>query len=447
MAIKLAIVGRPNVGKSTLFNRLAGKKLAIVDDQPGVTRDRREADGRLGDLDLRLIDTAGFEDLSDESLEARMRAQTEAAIRDADVILFLVDARVGVTPLDERFGELLRRADKPVLLAANKHEGKAGDDGAMEAYALGFGEPISLSAEHGLGMSELYQAIVDAAPEGDAGDAASEAERAIKIAIIGRPNAGKSTLANALLGDDRLLTGPEAGITRDAISVDWEWRGQPFRLVDTAGMRRKAKVQERLEKMSVGETLHAIRFADICVLMMDSTQAFEKQDLVIADLVEREGRGLVYALAKWDLVEEPRAAFEEFKKVAVESVPQTRGAPVVTVSALSGAGLDRLMEAIMRAHKDWTARVKTSDLNAWMKSAIERHPPPAVNGRRVKPRYISQIKTRPPTFVLMSSRASELPESYRRYLVNGIREAFDLKATPVRLIVRQNKNPFAEAGE
>jgi GTP-binding protein len=446
MTIKLAIVGRPNVGKSTLFNRLAGKKLAIVDDAPGVTRDRREAPGRLGDLDLTLIDTAGFEDLSDESLEARMRIQTDAAVADADIVLFLVDARVGVLPLDERFAELLRRVDKPVILAANKHEGKAGDDGYNEAYALGFGEPIALSGEHGVGMSELYSAIVQHSPEPTTPEE-DDGLRAIKIAIIGRPNAGKSTLANALLGSDRLLTGPEAGITRDAISVDWEWQGQAFRLVDTAGMRRKAKVQDKLEKLSVGETLHAIRFADICVLMMDASQAFEKQDLVIADLVEREGRGLVYCLSKWDQVENPREALEEFKLVAKESVPQTRGAPIVTVAALSGVGLDRLMQAAMRVHKDWSAKVKTSDLNNWMKSAIERHPPPAVAGRRIKPRYITQIKARPPTFVLMCSRASELPESYRRYLVNGIREAFELMATPVRLIVRQNKNPFNESEE
>ncbi len=446
MTIKLAIVGRPNVGKSTLFNRLAGKKLAIVDDAPGVTRDRREAQGRLGDLDLTLIDTAGFEDLSDESLEARMRAQTDAAVADADIVLFLVDARVGVLPLDERFAELLRRVDKPVILAANKHEGKAAEAGYNEAYALGFGEPIALSGEHGVGMSELYAAIVQAAPEPQAPED-DDGLRAIKIAIIGRPNAGKSTLANALLGSERLLTGPEAGITRDAISVDWEWQGQAFRLVDTAGMRRKAKVQDKLEKLSVGETLHAIRFADICILMMDASQAFEKQDLVIADLVEREGRGLVFCLSKWDQVSNPREALEEFKLVAVESVPQTRGAPIVTVAALAGIGLDRLMQAAMRVHKDWSAKVKTSDLNNWMKSAIERHPPPAVAGRRIKPRYITQIKARPPTFVLMCSRASELPEGYRRYLVNGIREAFELMATPVRLVVRQNRNPYNESGD
>jgi GTP-binding protein len=445
--LKLAIVGRPNVGKSTLFNRLAGRRLALVDDTPGVTRDRREGTGRLGDLDLTLIDTAGFEDVQDESLEARMRAQTEAAIDDAEIILFLIDSRVGVTPLDERFGDLLRRTDKPVLLLANKHEGKAGDVGFMEAYALGLGEPIAISAEHGEGMSELYAAIVEASARVVIPEDEEQGEKPIRLAIVGRPNAGKSTLINALIGEDRLLVGPEAGITRDAISVDWEWQGKPFRLVDTAGMRRKAKVQEKLERMSVGESLHAIRFADVCVLVMDSAEPFAAQDLAIADLVVREGRALVFVLAKWDTIEDTRAALEELKLVAKERLPQARGAPLITVSALAGVGLDRLMKAVLEAYKDWTARVKTSDLNNWLHATLERHPPPAVSGRRIKPRYIAQIKARPPTFVLISSRASDLPESYKRYLVNGIREAFDLHAAPVRLIVKQNKNPFSDEGE
>ena len=442
--IKLAIVGRPNVGKSTLFNRLAGKKLAIVDDTPGVTRDRREAKGRLGDLDLTLIDTAGFEDLRDASLEARMRAQTDIAIAEADVILFLVDARAGLTPVDERFADLLRRADKPVILAANKAEGKAGDVGVNEAYALGLGDPIPLSAEHGEGMSDLYAAIVAAAPDAQASDADDPSTRPIHLAIIGRPNAGKSTLVNALLEDERMLTGPEAGITRDSIAVDWHWGGKAYCLIDTAGMRRKAKVQAKLEKLSVSETLHAIRFADVCVLVMDAGEAFEHQDLAIADLVVREGRALVLALAKWDKVADPRAAFEEFKLVAKERLPQARGAPLVTLAALSGVGLDRLMKAVTEAHLDWNARVKTNDLNRWLQATLERHPPPAVGGRRIKPRYLTQIKARPPTFVLISSRAEDLPESYKRYLVNGLRDAFDLHAAPVRLIVRQNKNPFAD---
>jgi len=445
MTIKLAIVGRPNVGKSTLFNRLHGKKLAIVDDTPGVTRDRREAPGKLGDLKFTLIDTAGFEDVTDASLESRMREQTEVAIAEADVILFLIDARVGVTPLDRSFAALLRRADKPVVLAANKAEGRAGDIGINEAYALGLGEPIALSAEHGEGMSELYAAI--AAHEGLAGADDADAERPIQIAIVGRPNAGKSTLVNAMIGEDRLLVGPEAGITRDSIAIDWEWQGKTYKLVDTAGMRKKAKVQAKLERMSVADTLHAIRFADVCVLVMDAADAFEKQDVMIADLVDREGRSLVYVLAKWDKVEDPRAHLEELKLVAKERVPQARGAPIATVAALSGVGLDRMMKAVEKAHGDWTARVKTKDLNEWLHATIARHPPPAVRGKRIKPRYITQIKARPPTFVLLCSRAEDMPESYKRYLVNGMREAFDLNATPIRLIVKAGKNPYAEGEE
>jgi GTPase len=445
MTIKLAIVGRPNVGKSTLFNRLAGKKLAIVDDLPGVTRDRKEGRGRLGDLDLDMIDTAGFEDLTDESLEARMRIQTETAIREADVVLFLIDARVGVTPLDERFGDLLRRADKPVILGANKAEGKAAESGVLEAFALGLGEPIPISGEHGEGMSDLYAAIVAAmgeaagpSPEGAGG------ERPIHIAVIGRPNAGKSTLVNALLGEDRMLTGPEAGITRDAIAVDWQWREHRFRLFDTAGMRKKAKVQAKLEQLSVADTIRAIRFADVCVVVMDQAEAFEKQDLSIADLVIREGRALVYAIAKWDQAEDASAHLKELRLVAGEKLPQAKGTTLVTLSAISGQGITQLMEAVLSAYTDWNARIKTNDLNNWLRYMTERHPPPAVNGKRIKPRYITQVKARPPTFVMMCSRASDLPESYKRYLVNGIREAFGMEGAPVRLIVRQNKNPFGE---
>lgn len=450
MSLKIALVGRPNVGKSTLFNRLAGRRLAIVHDQPGVTRDRKMAQGRLGDLDLELIDTAGFEDVLDESLEARMRSQTELAVLEADVALFLIDARVGLTPLDERFGELLRRSGRSVVLAANKCEGKAGAAGLLDAYALGLGEPIALSAEHGEGMSELYEALVAAAPALTGPNAAlaededlSGRTRPIRLAIVGRPNAGKSTLLNALIGEERMLTGPEAGITRDAITVEWLWHERAIKLTDTAGLRKKARIEASLEQLSVGDTLRALRFADVCALVMDAREAFEKQDLQIADLVVREGRALVLVLAKWDVVPDAAARFTELKLRAGELLPQARGAPVVRVAALAGRGLDPLMEAVTHAYDDWNARVRTGDLNNWLRHALERHPPPAVRGRRIKPRYLTQIKARPPTFVLMCSRASELPDSYKRYLVNGIREAFALPAVPIRLHVRQNRNPFA----
>jgi GTP-binding protein len=447
VALKLAIVGRPNVGKSTLFNRLAGRKLAIVDDRPGVTRDRRTAPGRLGDLALELIDTAGLEDAADESLEARMRAQTDTAVADADVVLFLIDGRVGVTPPDERFADLLRRSGKPVILAANKAEGKAGEAGWLEAYSLGLGDPLALSAEHGTGLEDLYDALRPfmPAPE-DEHEAEAPGARPIKLAVIGRPNAGKSTLVNALIGEDRLLTGPEAGITRDAISIAWCWRGREFELVDTAGLRRKAKVEGKLEQLSVADTIRAIRFSDVCALVMDSNEAFERQDLTIGDLVVREGRAMVFVLAKWDQEGDQPARFKELRARASEALPQARGTPLVPVSAQTGQGLDPFMEAVAAVHDDWNARVKTSDLNLWLRHAIAKHPPPAVQGRRIKPRYITQIKSRPPTFVLLSSRATEIPESYRRYLINGIREAFKLGAAPIRLIVRQNRNPYAGDG-
>ena len=444
MPLKVAIVGRPNVGKSTLFNRLAGKALAIVDDRPGVTRDRRYGTGRLGDLDLELIDTAGFEDVTDESLTARMQIQTEKAIAEADLCFFVIDAREGVTQLDLIFAEALRHGGKPVIVAANKAEGKAGASGALEAFALGFGDPIEISASHGEGMSELYAAVLQAAPPEADEDAEDDLDKPIRIAVVGRPNAGKSTLVNRLIGEDRLLTGPEAGITRDAIPVDWDWDGRRIRLVDTAGLRRKAKVQETLERLSVQDSLRAITFAEVVLLIMDAEHPFETQDLQIADLCEREGRALVFVLAKWDLVEEPQARLKALQEDVDLALPQLKGSPMVALSAETGRGLDRLMPAVIGVHKNWSAKVKTKDLNDWLRVAIARHPPPAVQGRRIKPKYMAQTKSRPPTFVLFASKADQLPASYRRYLVNGIRQSFDLPGVPIRLTVKSSANPYKD---
>ncbi len=462
MALRVAIVGRPNVGKSTLFNRLAGKKLALVDDRPGVTRDRRYATGSLGDIELDLIDTAGFEDVDDESLESRMRIQTEKAVDEAEVVLFVMDGREGVVPLDRIFADVLRKRDKPVVLIANKAEGRAADHGIGEGHALGFGEPLALSAEHGEGLADLYAILAKYAPIpevpdhvffGEDGDDEEETEeeidlsKPIMIAIVGRPNAGKSTLVNRLIGEDRMLTGPEAGITRDSISVDWTYDGRPIRLVDTAGMRRKARVQEKLEKMSVSDSIRAITFAEVVVLVMDEGNAFDTQDLQLADLVEREGRALIYVIAKWDLVDEPQSRLKEFQTLADEKLPQLRGSPLVALSAETGRGVDRLMPAILKAHKNWSTKVKTRDLNDWLAMAVQRHPPPAVDGRRLKPKYMAQIKARPPTFVLFANRASQMPEQYRRYLINSLRESFDLPGVPLRVTIKSGANPYAEGGD
>ena len=449
--VKIAIVGRPNVGKSTLFNRLAGRKLAIVDDRPGVTRDRRFGTGRIGDIDLEIIDTAGFEDVTDESLEARMRRQTELALDEAEVTLFVIDAREGVTPADRIFAEIMRKQGKPVILVANKTEGNAGMSGALDAFSLGLGEPVQISAEHGEGLADLYAAVVAASPpesDFDDEDEVDAPDKPIRIAIVGRPNAGKSTLVNKLIGEDRMLTGPEAGITRDAISVDWIWNDRAIRFVDTAGMRRKAKVDAKLERLSVSDTIRAITFAEVVVLVMDATHPFETQDLQIADLVEREGRSLVFVLAKFDLMEEPGQALKDAVEMAGRLLPQVRGTPVVALSAETGRHLDRLMPAVIKAHTDWSTKLKTRDLNDWLSLATQRHPPPAVNGRRIKPKYMAQTKARPPTFVLFATRADQLPDSYRRYLINSLRESFDMPGTPMRLTVRSSsKNPYDEAGD
>jgi GTP-binding protein len=449
MSFTLVIVGRPNVGKSTLFNRLVGRRLALVDDQPGVTRDRREGDAKLGDLEFKIIDTAGLEDAKRESLSARIQAQTAAAIAQADAVLFLVDARGGLMPADRAFADLVRRSGKPAILVANKSEGRAGEAGALETYALGLGEPIAISAEHGEGLADLYDALRETLPDAtaldDSDDTAVTApeQQPIRIAIVGRPNTGKSTLINRLLGEERLLTGPEAGITRDAIAVDLTWKSQRFRIHDTAGLRRRSRIEEKLEKLSVADALNAIRFAEVVIVLIDAQTPFEEQDIRIADLVEREGRAIVIAVNKWDLIEAEPGQLSRLRGSVDRLLPQIKGMPVVTLAAQSGQGIDRLMEAVMKAHAVWNRRVPTAALNRFLAAAISENPPPALHGRRFRLDYITQPKARPPTFVLFSARAEALPETYRRYLINGLREKFDLPGTPIRLTMRAKANPYA----
>jgi GTP-binding protein len=452
MSFTIAIIGRPNVGKSTLFNRLVGQKLALVDDEPGVTRDRREGEARLGDLEFTVIDTAGLDEGAKGSLTARMQGQTETAIALADALMFVIDARAGLTPNDRAFADFARRADKPVILVANKAEGKHGEIGAMESYALGLGDPIQISAEHGEGLSDLYDALRALMPEppededetGDDIEADEDwSKRPIRVAIVGRPNAGKSTLINHLLGEERLLTSAEAGTTRDSISVEVNWQGRDFRVFDTAGLRRRSRIEEKLEKLSVADALRAIRFAEVVVLMMDAQNKFEEQDLRIADLIEREGRALVIAVNKWDLMGRQSSLISALRTDADHLLPQVKGMPIVAVSGLMGEGIDRLMSAIEQAYAVWNKRVSTAALNRWFEQAVDANPPPAVSGRRLKLNYITQTKARPPSFVLFCSRADAVPQSYLRYLTNSLREVFELPGTPVRITLREKANPFA----
>jgi len=445
MPFSVAIVGRPNVGKSTLFNRLVGRRLALVDETPGVTRDRRTGDAHLGDLRFTVIDTAGFEEARGDSLPARMRAQTERAVAEADLALLLIDARAGVIPLDAEFANLLRKSATPVVLVANKCEGRLGAAGVVDAFALGLGEPVAISAEHGEGLADLYDAIAPyaAAAGAEEAPAADEETGVLQLAIVGRPNVGKSTLINRLLGEERLLTGPEPGITRDAIAVAWRYRGRDIRLVDTAGLRRSARVAEKLEKLSVEDTLRAVRFAQVVVLVLDANDMLERQDLTIARLVIDEGRALVIAANKWDLVMDKTAALARLRDRIETSLPQLRGLRPVTISALAGKNLDRLLDAVLAAYELWNRRVPTAALNRWLGDAVEAHPPPLVAGRRLKLRYGAQIKTRPPTFALFVSRPEKLPDSYSRYLVNSLRDSFDLPGVPIRLQLRKGKNPYA----
>jgi GTPase len=451
MRFSVAIVGRANVGKSTLFNRLIGRRSALVDDQPGVTRDRRMGDARLGDIEFTAIDTAGIEEAAADTLTARMRAQTETAIVSADAVFFLIDARAGLMPSDRVIAQLVRRSGKPAIVVANKCEGRQGRAGVYEAYGLGLGDPVAVSAEHGEGLADLYEALREKLPEETAeteveaeGSAEiAESTRPIRVAVVGRPNAGKSTLVNRLLGEERLLTGPEAGITRDAIAVELGWQGRQFLMYDTAGLRRRSRIEDKVEKLSVSDALEAIRFAEVVILLMDGEGAFEEQDLRIADLVEREGRALVIGISKWDVKEREGGSIGRMRAEAERKLQQVKGVPVVAVSGLTGDGVDRLMRAVVEIHGVWNKRVATTPLNRFLEHAIQAHPPPAVSGRRLKLNYMTQPKARPPSFVIFCTRADAVPDAYLRYLVNGLRETFDLPGVPIRITLREKANPFA----
>jgi GTPase len=441
----VAIVGRPNVGKSTLFNRLVGRRVALVDDKPGVTRDRREGEARLFDLTFRVMDTAGFEDEDPASLPGRMRAQTEAAVRDADAALFLIDAREGLTALDEEIGRWLRSESTPVIVAANKAEGRGGEAGRLEAYKLGLGDPIALSAEHGEGLADLFEALRPHVEreEDDPADEDEDSEGGpLKLAVVGRPNAGKSTLVNTMLGEDRMITGPEAGITRDSITLDWEWQGKAVQLVDTAGLRKRAKVQDKLERLSTGDTRRSIDMAEVVVLLLDATRGLEAQDLKIADAVIEEGRGLVIALNKWDVADNASSLFNGVKAALAEGLSQLKDVPLLTVSAKTGKGIDQLLGAAFDIRDNWSRRVSTGELNRWFERAVEANPPPAPGGKRIKLRYITQVKSRPPSFVVFGTRVDQLPESYRRYLLNSMRRDLGLGPVPLRMTMRAAKNPY-----
>ena len=454
---QVVIIGRPNVGKSTLFNRLVGKKLALVDDQPGVTRDRRFGEAGLLGLEFQAVDTAGWEDEDAETLPGRMRAQTEVSLKGADAALFVIDSRTGLTPLDEEIARWLREQDVPVVLVANKAEGNAGQAGILEAYSLGLGEPVPVSAEHGEGVADLYEALVPHIAHKQPVDDDSGVEdeddhdpsRPLQLAIVGRPNAGKSTLINRLLGEERLLTGPEAGITRDSIAVDWRWtdpqtgEARPIKLIDTAGMRKKAKVDDKLERLAVTDARRAVDFAEVVVLLLDATRGLEVQDLKIANLVLDEGRALMVAINKWDVAEDASALFNGIRAALDEGLAQLKGVPLLAVSAMTGKGLDQMLSAAFELRAQWSRRVPTAALNRWFDKALEANPPPAPGGRRIKLRYVTQIKTRPPSFVVFGTRLDDLPASYERYLVNSIRKELGFGAVPVRLTMRSPKNPFS----